>query len=205
MIQACMIVSLLCMACSRILNILIPFQLGIATDKILAAKAPYRSLFIWLLLSCIDGESGIGLVEELVKIPIRQYSYQQVSNAAFAHVMSLDMDFHAERDTAEVMKVIEQGSALTTLVEVGLLQVLPTTLDIFIAAYYLCVKFNIIASLGLVLASVGYVWLEVGTSAWISPYRRRATKSTLRKARLMHQVSLGSWTDSSSSESMSLT
>jgi hypothetical protein len=50
----------------------------------------------------IGGGAGLGLIETLVKIPIRQFSYRQITNAAFSHVMNLSMDFHIENDSAEV-------------------------------------------------------------------------------------------------------
>jgi hypothetical protein len=146
-VQACLVVSLLCLICNRFLNILIPRQLGIITDQILAKEAPYAALGIWLLLSVLYGDSGLGLVQELAKIPVKQFSFRQISNAAFNHVMSLEMEFHAERDSAEVMKAIEQGGALTTLLETVVIDIAPDIVDLIIAAFFLYWKFNAYVSL----------------------------------------------------------
>jgi len=146
-VQACLVVSLLCLTCIRFLNILIPRQLGIITDKILAKEAPYADLGIWLLLSFIYGDSGLGLIQELAKIPVKQFSFRQISNAAFNHVMSLGMEFHAERDSAEVMKAIEQGGALMTLLETVVTDVAPDIIDLIIAVLFLYWKFNAYVSL----------------------------------------------------------
>ncbi|KAL5349206.1 hypothetical protein ACLOAV_005494 [Pseudogymnoascus australis] len=190
-VQACLVVSLLCLTCNRFLNILIPLQLGIITDKILAKEAPYEALGIWLLLSILSSESGLGLIKELAKIPVKQFSFRQISNAAFNHVMSLEMEFHAERDSAEVMKAIEQGAALTTLLETVVVDIAPDIVDLIVAAFFLYWKFNAYVSLAMVVASMGYVTTEVFTSSWNMPYRRRVTKAEREQTRVMHQAVQG--------------
>lgn len=190
-VQACLVVSLLCLTCNRFLNILIPLQLGIITDKILAKEAPYEALGIWLLLSILSSESGLGLIKELAKIPVKQFSFRQISNAAFNHVMSLEMEFHAERDSAEVMKAIEQGAALTTLLETVVVDIAPDIVDLIVAAFFLYWKFNAYVSLAMVVASMGYVTTEVFTSSWNIAYRRRVTKAEREQTRVMHQAVQG--------------
>jgi ABC-type transport system involved in Fe-S cluster assembly fused permease/ATPase subunit len=190
-VQACLVISLLCLTCNRFLIILIPRQLGIITDKVLAKEAPYEALGIWLLLSLLSGESGLGLIEELAKIPVKQFSFRQISNAAFNHVMSLEMEFHAERDSAEVMKAIEQGGALTTLLETVVIDIAPDIVDLIVAAFFLYWKFNAYVSLAMVVASIGYVTAEIFTSSWNIPYRRRVTKAEREQTRVMHQAVQG--------------
>ncbi|KFY53488.1 hypothetical protein V496_07548 [Pseudogymnoascus sp. VKM F-4515 (FW-2607)] len=165
--------------------------LGIITDKILAKEAPYEALGIWLLLSILSSESGLGLIKELAKIPVKQFSFRQISNAAFNHVMSLEMEFHAERDSAEVMKAIEQGAALTTLLETVVVDIAPDIVDLIVAAFFLYWKFNAYVSLAMVVTSMGYVTTEVFTSSWNMPYRRRVTKAEREQTRVMHQAVQG--------------
>jgi ABC-type transport system involved in Fe-S cluster assembly fused permease/ATPase subunit len=57
------------------------------------------------------------------------------------------MEFHAERDSAEVMKAIEQGGALTTLLETVVIDIAPDIVDLIIAAFFLYWKFNAYVSL----------------------------------------------------------
>lgn len=190
-VQACIAVSILCLAGNRALNVLIPRQLGIVTDKLLGSEAPYGSLAIWLLLSLLNDEAGLGLIQALVKIPITQFSYRQISNAAFSHVMSLSMDFHSDRDSAEVMKAIEQGGALTNILDTAILIILPTFVDLIIAFALLYWKFNIFAMLVMLVASVAFVTLEVFTSNWNVDNRRQSAKAQREEARVMHQAVQG--------------
>lgn len=189
--QCCYFVTLLCVAGYRVLNVLVPLQLGIVADELSGGKMPYQSLAIWWLLSLLSEESGIGLIQELATITIKQFSCRQIANAAFGHVMSLGMDFHADRDAAEVMKAVEQGSALTTVLETAVIEILPTTLDLVIAVFLLYSKFNAYVSLAMIIASVVYLSLEVRTANWNTGNRRQVTKADRHEAKIMHQAVQG--------------
>ncbi|KAK2012462.1 ABC transporter [Colletotrichum eremochloae] len=190
-VQFSIFLCLLSLAGRRATNILIPRQLGIVTDLILDKQAPYGALAIWLLLSLIDNDSGLGLVEELAKIPIKQFSYRQITNAAFNHVMSLPMEFHAERDSAEIMKAVEQGESLSNLLDTAVIDILPTVVDAVIALGFLYWKFNIYVSLTMLVASVGFITLEVFTSNFNIANRRASSKAEREEARIMHQAIQG--------------
>ncbi|KAI5459352.1 P-loop containing nucleoside triphosphate hydrolase protein [Mariannaea sp. PMI_226] len=190
-VQLCLLVSLVCIAGGRALNILIPRQLGIVTDKILGHETPYTSLLVWLVLKMLYSECGLKLLEELAKIPIKQFSYRRIANAAFSHVMSLSMEFHSERDSAEVMKAIEQGEALTNILETAVIDILPTLVDLFIAYWLLYWKFNILLTVAMLVASIAFFSLEVVTSNWNIENRRQTAKTKRDESRVMHQAVQG--------------
>lgn len=190
-VQFAICVSLLSLAATRVLNILMPRQLGIVTDQILQRGAPYQALAVWLVLRLLNSPSGVGIVMELSKIPIQQFSYRQISNAAFSHVMGLSMEFHSERDSAEVMKAIEQGEALTNILDTAILEILPTVVDWFIAMWLLYWKFNVYLALAMLLASAALAALEVTTSRWNIENRRHKAKAQREESRVMHQAVQG--------------
>ncbi|KAJ5468008.1 hypothetical protein N7475_005760 [Penicillium sp. IBT 31633x] len=190
-VQLCIATNIFCLGCHRVLNILIPQQLADVTDSIFANKTPYASLGRWALLQLIRGGAGLGLIESLAKIPIRQFSYRQITNAAFSHVMNLSMDFHIENDSAEVMKSIDQGGALNNLLEVAILDIAPTIADLAIACVVFYLKFNAYASLLVVVVAILYVSAEVFTSNWNMDSRRDVTQTQRTEARIMHQAVQG--------------
>lgn len=190
-VQACLFICVLCLIASRFLNVLVPRQLGIVAEKLIAGEFAYVDLGIYLLLALINDESGVGLVQSLAKVPIEQFSYRQLTNAAFNHVMNLGMDFHSDRDSAEVMKSIEQGEALTNILETGVLEILPTVVDMVVAFVFLYVKFNSSIALCMVVASLAFLSLEVVTSGWNIDNRRCLTKSQRQEAKVMHQAVQG--------------
>jgi ABC-type transport system involved in Fe-S cluster assembly fused permease/ATPase subunit len=190
-VQLCYLVCLLCLAAGRALNFLIPNQLGKATDQLLSGQAPYGTLLIWLLLSLLRDEAGIDLIESLAKIPIEQFSYRQVTTGAFNHVMSLPMEFHAERDSAELMRAVEQGHSLTRLLRSLVLDIMPTVVDQVLALAILYKRFNIFASIVLLTAGVCFFILQAVSTSWNLDHRRAMTKASREEARVMHQAVQG--------------
>lgn len=190
-VQFSIVLCFACLAGQRALNILIPAQLGVVTNLILDKQEPYGALFVWLLLVLINDDAGLGLVRDLAKIPIKQYSYRQLTNAAFNHVMSLSMEFHSERDSAEVMKAIEQGESLANLLETALLDILPTVLDLFLAVWMLYTKFNVYVALTMLIATGAFMSMEVYTSSVNIKNRRVSSKAEREEARALHQAVQG--------------
>ena len=190
-VQIYVAISLVCLLADRALNILIPRQLGIVTNKLVAKELPFAELGVWLALRLAFGESGTEFVQNIVKIPIKQYSYRQITTAAFQHVMNLSMDFHSDRDSAEVMKAIEQGESLNNLLEAVLMEISPTVFDLMIAYIYLFRVFDIYVCLVMFVASVAYFSVDIIASNWNLPNRRRSTWAEAREARVMHQAVQG--------------
>jgi ABC-type transport system involved in Fe-S cluster assembly fused permease/ATPase subunit len=187
-VQLCIATNIACLAGYRVLNILIPRQLGVVTDRVLARETPYASLGTWALLQLIRGDAVLGLTQALSKIPIRQFSYSQITSAALGRVLDLSMDFHIENDSAEIMKAIDQGGTLNSLLEVAILDIVPTVIDLLLACGVFYLKFNIYASLLVVLISTAYVSTEVFTSNWTLVARRETIQAQRKEARIMHQA-----------------
>lgn len=190
-VQACIILNILCLIGNRILNVLVPRQLGLVADQLLKGQSPVKALLIWLVLSLLNEESGIGLIQSLIKIPIKQFSYRQISNASFNHIMNLSLDYHSERDSAEVMKAIEQGEALANILETLILEILPTTLDLIIAFGFLYWKFGIYVPLVMAIASAIFMSLQFITSNWNIDNRRQSARAQREESRVMHQAVQG--------------
>ncbi|KAJ5698641.1 abc transporter [Penicillium macrosclerotiorum] len=185
--QTCLSVCILCMIAWRFTTVLVPRQMGIISTKIFAGEAPYTDLMIYFAIRIIEGRSGLGFIDSLAKIPVQQFSYRQLTNAAFNHVMLLDMKFHSSRDSAEVMRAIGQGNALGSLFETAVLEIGPTVIDALVAFATLYLKFNSSIALCMVIASVTFFALHVSTSGWNIDSRRKMVKSSRREARIMHQ------------------
>ncbi|KAM5344651.1 hypothetical protein ACJ41O_013186 [Fusarium nematophilum] len=190
-VQFSILLCLLCIAGTRALNVLLPRQLGIVTDQLLNKEPPYKALAIWLLLNTLSEQGLLGLIESLAKIPIKQFSYRAVTNAAFNHVLSLPMEFHSERDSAEVMKAVDQGESLTNVLDTLVIELLPVMVDLVVAFTILYWKFNSYVCLAMCAAAAAFVSLEVLASSWNIENRRKSTKAEREEARVMHQAVQG--------------
>lgn len=190
-VQACLVVCILNVFAGRALTIAVPQQLGKLADELVAGELPVKALLVYYLLTLLNGDSGIFCVEKLTKIPVQQYSYKKLSNAAFSHVMSLEMNFHDSQDSAEVMKAVEQGEALTNILDTAILEMMPTVLDTGSAFIVLYAKFNAAVAVTMVTAAVLFLSTEIVTSSWNIDNRRRVTKAERQQARAMHQAVQG--------------
>jgi ABC-type transport system involved in Fe-S cluster assembly fused permease/ATPase subunit len=190
-VQLCYLACILCLVAGRALNVLIPAQLGKVADSLSAGEPPYRALAIWLLLSLAAHQPGLQLIETLAKIPIENYSYRGLTNAAFGHVMDLSMDFHSERDSAEVIRAIEQGHAITSLLSTLVLDIVPTSLDLVIALIYLSHKFNQFVAIALLAATVIFTAAEVLATSWNLNNRRSMAKASRQEAKVILQAVQG--------------
>lgn len=190
-VQLCYFACVLCLIAGRALNVLIPAQLGKVADDLTGGEPPYRALAVWLLLSLAAHQPGLQLVETLVKIPIENFSYRGLTNAAFGHVMDLSMDFHSERDSAEVIRAIEQGHAITSLLSTLVLEILPTSLDLVIALVYLSQKFNNFVAIALLAATIAFTAAEVLATSWNLNNRRNMAKASRQEAKVILQAVQG--------------
>ncbi|KAG8672124.1 hypothetical protein FPOAC2_05491 [Fusarium poae] len=190
-VQLCILLCLTCIVATRAFNVLVPRQLGIVADQLLAKENPFQALFVWLGLSMLSHDILIGFIVDLTKIPIKQFSYRSLTNAAFNHVLSLPMEFHSERDSAEVMKAIEQGEALTNVLDTLLIELLPTFVDLMIAFIFLYWKFNSYVALAMAAAATTFITFEVYATSWNLDNRRESSKSKREEVRVMHQAVQG--------------
>ncbi|KAH6692496.1 P-loop containing nucleoside triphosphate hydrolase protein [Plectosphaerella plurivora] len=186
-VYLCVLVHAILLIASRFLHYLIPRQLGIVTDEALAGNAPWRPLILWSFMSLLGGEAGVGFIQGLAKIPIQQASYKAITAAAFDHILTLSMDFHTEHDSAEVVKAVEQGNALVDVLESLVVEILPTLIDVVIAAWILTVKFNPMVTVTLVIFAIAIVGTETNLTHYNVKSHRITATAERREARVMYQ------------------
>jgi ABC-type multidrug transport system fused ATPase/permease subunit len=191
-VQLCYLACIVCLCAGRVLNILLPRQLGIVADNLLQDREPpYRALALWLLLSLARYDPGVDLIQKLVKIPIENFSYRGLTNAAFSHIMGLSMDFQQDSDSAEVIAAIEQGQAITNLLSTFMLEIVPTCLDLVVALIYLSRKFDPSVAIALSAAMVIIISAEAIGLSWNLDRRRKMSKTSRQQATAILQAVQG--------------
>ncbi|OAQ58472.2 abc transporter [Pochonia chlamydosporia 170] len=191
-VQLCLATCLACMIGERFLNVLVPRQIALVADKLSAGETPYGDLAWYILFLLLHGESGLGLVIALCKVPIKQFSHEQLTMAAFCHAIGLSVNFHANENAAEVAIAIGQGDKLVTVVEATVLEVVPTVIDIGVAFAVLNAKYSLSVSVYMVAAAVVFVLLEAVTSSW-NVARRRTVAGLARDEKNIILQALQGW------------
>jgi ABC-type transport system involved in Fe-S cluster assembly fused permease/ATPase subunit len=190
-VQICLLICLITIAIERVLQVAIPYVLGNIADKVTHGSIPIRELLVFLTLDVLSGPSGLLFFQQLSKIPIKQFSYKQLTNAAFNHVMSQSIDFHSTQDSAEVMKAVEQGEALGNVLESVVVDIAPTLIDVIVACTFFYRKFTIVVAMVFLVASIAYLAAEAFSTRLTTGDRRNMTKAERIQIRKMHQAIQG--------------
>jgi hypothetical protein len=112
---------MLCLACARALNVLIPYQLGVMINALRASQDRIPLMAIGLYIAFLTALSNVGipLIKSWLWLPVEQYAYKSIKTASYNHIMGLSCDFH---DDKQSYKSIEQGSSVNGLLETILFQ-----------------------------------------------------------------------------------
>lgn len=129
-------------------------------------------------------------------IPLEQYSYDALSTASHAHLMSLSSDFHDNKTSSDLSQAVHGGRSVADLLETVCFQVIPMFIDLAIAFAYLWSLFG--PYMGLMMAATVISYLYITTKL----YARRASKrrdyiTIYRKEWTIGQQSLDGWSTAS--------
>ncbi|KAI9844741.1 MAG: hypothetical protein M1837_005274 [Sclerophora amabilis] len=196
----------------RALNVLIPRQLGLITDalggsdgipaeitfrakpgtKSATGKSVWFEIGLFCIFRLLGSAAGFQGLRSVLWIPINQYSYQTMTTAIHAHIMRLSCDFHDNKKSGEIYKSIEQGRAVTDLIESVLFQIIPMMADLVVAFSYLYFLFGVYMAL---LAAVVTILYLSATTRLVSKQRstRRRNMVSLRKEFDALFESIGGW------------
>ncbi|KAF3031241.1 hypothetical protein E8E11_000222 [Didymella keratinophila] len=190
-VQFCLLVCILALGLERVLTIAIPYALGVVADKVTHGSIPMCELLIFLALDILNSGSGVSFIQDLAKIPIKQFSYRELTNHAFSHVMRQSIGFHSTQDSAEVMKAVEQGEALGNVLESVVIDIAPTFIDVTVACVMFYRKFNPTIAIVLAGASILYLIAEASSTRLTTGDRRNLTKAERVETQKMHQAIQG--------------
>lgn len=134
----------LCLFGSNALHLLIPRQTGIIMDSLSGINPanPWLAVLIFATLRLASSESGIELVRQWLWIPVKYYSHDALTRAAYSHMMHLSADFHDSKSSSDMMMAIYGGSAVSNVIENVLLYAAPMLIDMGVAVVYLSITFG---------------------------------------------------------------
>lgn len=169
----------------RIINILVPLQLGRVVAALGYGRIPWKELLLYTLFRTLQGQQGvIASIRSLIWIPIGQAAYRRLTESAFEHVLSLSLEFHLGKRLGEVMSALGKGSAINTFLDSLIFQLFPMVADIGVAAVYLLATFDPLYSL--IIIAMGGIYLFV--TVYMAKYRGRARRRMVHEDREMDAV-----------------
>ncbi|KAF2654985.1 hypothetical protein K491DRAFT_599724 [Lophiostoma macrostomum CBS 122681] len=176
-LQAVVVVCFLIVVCQRIVNLLVPDQIGNIVDELAGEHGergnPWGAIMVFILFRFIQGSNGLlGALRSTLWIPVGQYSYRELSVAAFEHVHSLSLDFHLGKKTGEVLSALGKGSSINTFLEQVTFQVVPMLIDLALAIGYFLIKFDAYFALVISVVAFWYIYITIRMAQWRAEKRR---------------------------------
>ncbi|EPS44832.1 hypothetical protein H072_1159 [Dactylellina haptotyla CBS 200.50] len=177
-LQFTMWICILIVIIQRWINVKVPDQLGritkiLGNDKAEERRIPWFDIFLYLVFRFLQGNMGLlGGIRSILWIPISQYSYRSISQAAFEHVHSLSLDFHLGKKTGEVLSALSKGAAINNFLEMVTFQVLPMLLDLGVAVVYFSTNYDAYYALIIIIVTGAYLYVTVRMARWRSDIRR---------------------------------
>ena len=158
----------------RAVNVMVPYQTGKIIRELEAREFNVSSILLYVLYRYLQGSSGIvSAASKWAWIPIEQYSNSSLTISFFEHVHNLSLQFHLNRKTGELLRILDRGTvAIVSLLSTVLFQLVPVVADVSIAVFIFCHKWSWKYGL-IVFTSVGaYIVATVLVTEWRTRFRR---------------------------------
>jgi ABC-type bacteriocin/lantibiotic exporter with double-glycine peptidase domain len=169
----------------RVVNVLVPIQVGNITTALVGQQGsstfhvPWIEIFLYVFYRWLQGGQGsLSSLRSSLWIPVSQYSYMELSTAAFEHVHGLSLDFHLGKKTGEVLSALSKGSSINTFLEQVTFQVVPMLFDLIIAIGYFLVYFDVYYALVVGISTFGYLYVTVRMAQWRAEIRRQMVNAS---------------------------
>lgn len=172
---------LLCVAlvlAQRVINVLVPLQIGYVTNALARGEMPWKSLTFLIVYKLLQGPSMLlGAARAILWVPVSQYSYRALTTSAFEHVHSLSLDFHLGKRTGEVLSALNKGASINQFLEQITFQVAPMILDLSLAIGVFFVLFNMTYATIVSCLSFWYLYLTIRMAQARADQRRIMTNA----------------------------
>lgn len=178
MYQVIVVLCIILLACQRIVNMLVPLQLGVLVDSLGYGRIPYKEITLYVIYKALQGNQGaLGAARSVLWIPVSQSLFRRLSCAAFEHVLGLSLDFHLSKKIGEVTSALSRGAAMNTFLENFVFQVFPMIFDIFAAGVLFFVKYDAFYTIIVFFIMWSYIFLTIYMSVLLSPPRDSTSSS----------------------------
>lgn len=177
-LQVTVVICFTLVMVARVVNVLVPYQVGVITNKLSGddgdrSRVPWGGICLYIVYRLLQGNNGLlGALRGTLWIPISQYSYQELSTAAFEHVHGLSLDFHLGKKTGEVLSALSKGNSINTFLEQVTFQVFPMLIDLAVAIGYFLIAFDAYYALVVAIVTFAYLYITIRLAQWRAQIRR---------------------------------
>ncbi|WAQ87594.1 hypothetical protein PtA15_8A498 [Puccinia triticina] len=172
-LQAVALCCFLLLFVGRAVNLMVPMTLGEATEDLSQSRSPWLHLAAYVGLRFLQGSGGIiNVILQSLWVPVAQYADRSMSMMSFRHILELSLSYHTRRKTAEVLRILDRGSAINQFFQMLFFSLIPIVLDIGLAVGYLAIRFDIFLAGMLLFIMIAYAAVSVLLTQWRTAIRR---------------------------------
>ncbi|KKZ61041.1 hypothetical protein EMCG_00619 [[Emmonsia] crescens] len=167
-----------------VVNVLVPRQIGKITNALTRNTGeefsiPWRGICLYVIFRWLQGNQGLlGSLRSFLWIPVGQYSYMELSTAAFEHVHTLSLDFHLGKKTGEVLSALSKGNSINTFLEQFTFQVVPMLIDLCAAVGYFWIVFDVYYAMVVAIVTFTYLYVTIRMAQWRAAIRRQMVNAS---------------------------
>jgi ABC-type transport system involved in Fe-S cluster assembly fused permease/ATPase subunit len=180
------VLAIIIVIIQRGIQLLVPYQAGQITDMLAGdpgedgpIQMPWKPIILYIVFRIFQGSNGLlGAARQILWIPIEQYSYRELSVAAFEHVHNLSLEFHLGKKTGEVLSALGKGASLNTFLESITFNVLPMLVDLAVAILYFLFYYDSYYALVIAVVTFWYIYITIRMASWRADIRRQATNAS---------------------------
>lgn len=161
------------------LGVLAPLMLGAAVNRLAAGQDAavavgwgFAAFAIgWALVRFLS--SAAPQASDVVFAPVRAAAQRRTAAEAFAHALGLSMDFHQTKRSGALSRTLDRGSrAVDFLLRILAFNLIPTALELLLAAFVLGGKYDWRFAAVAVVVVVIYTIATFAMSNWRLEHRR---------------------------------
>ncbi|MEQ9642191.1 MAG: ABC transporter ATP-binding protein/permease [Alphaproteobacteria bacterium] len=170
------VLALACLAAAKLTLVYVPFLYKAVVDAL--DKPAEQAIAVPVLVIVGYGVARVftqafGELRDAIFARVGQNAMRNIALSVFRHLHGLPLQFHLDRRTGGLSRVIERGvKAIDFLLRFSLFNILPTLLEIGMVAGILMWNYGI-AFAGTTLVAVGaYIFFTFSITEWRLKYRR---------------------------------
>eukprot|EP00124_Ichthyophonus_hoferi_P001012 Ihof_evm7s45 gene=Ihof_evmTU7s45 len=181
-LQGSVLLSFLLLVVGRFINVLVPIYYKYIVNGLTANQGkgteymPVDTVCMYAFLLFLGGVGGgfLANLRGFLWVSVTQYTAREMKVGLFSHLHSMSLQWHLNRKTGEVLRIMDRGTdSVTTILSSVLFNIFPTIVDIIIAVIYFIVMFDALFGVVVLITMVGYMVFTIVVTDLRTKYRVR--------------------------------
>ncbi|PGH30600.1 hypothetical protein GX50_06638 [[Emmonsia] crescens] len=150
----------ICLVFQRIMNILLPLQIGLITNILSKNDGifPWKEISFFIALRLLDSSCGLSAITKFLWIPLENFSYKNLSVTAYNQIMTLSSDYHDSKSCAALWQAVARGQNINHIVNKLCFTIGPMVIDLALAVSVLYYLFDAYMALDIAAVAVLFLW-----------------------------------------------